>query len=71
MSKNLVYYNYKEEREDTIMTINELKEQLAIVKEQIFMLDMKDRWDTQDYLIQHKRHARVRELEQQIAEMEG
>lgn len=53
------------------MTINELKEKLAALEDQIFMLEMKDRWSTEDYIIQNRRHAEVRAIKAQIAEMEG
>lgn len=53
------------------MTINELKEKLATLEEQIFMLEMKDRWDSMDYIAQNKRHAEVRAIKAQLAEMEG
>ena len=50
------------------MTTNEIKERIAELERQIFFLDMKDRWDTNDYIIQNKRHAEVRQLKQELTQ---
>lgn len=50
--------------------LEELKQQLEKVESDNFILEMKDRWTSEDYQTSYKYNAQIRELKQQIKQLE-
>lgn len=51
---------------DKNMSIEELEKELEKVDMDNFILEMKDRWTSEDYQMSYRYNARMKELEKQI-----
>ena len=51
--------------------LEQLKQQLESVEMELFILEMKDRWFHEDYVMFDVYNAQIRELKKQIKELEG
>ena len=51
--------------------LEQLKQELEKVEMELFILEMKDRWFHEDYMMFDVYHAQIRGLKKQIKELEG
>ena len=52
------------------MTKEEIEKKIKDIEEANFQLQMKDHWSDRDFEISHNHHVRLRELEEQLKNME-
>ena len=64
----MLYYNCKRERKEVLkMTVQEIKERIEQLKNRLFMMNMIDRWTSEDRERVYKMEDELHELEMQIA----
>jgi hypothetical protein len=54
---------------DKVLKIEELEKELEQVEMDLFILDMKDRWTSEDYQMSYRYDKRIMELKKQIQEL--
>lgn len=64
----MLYYNCKRERKEVLkMTVQEIKEKIEQLKNRLFMMNMKDRWTSEDEIKVTEMENEIHTLELQIA----
>lgn len=64
----MLLYNCKRERKEVLkMTVQEIKEKIEQLKNRLFMMNMKDRWTSEDEIRVTEMENEIHTLELQIA----
>jgi formate-dependent nitrite reductase cytochrome c552 subunit len=64
----MLLYNCKRERKEVLkMTVQEIKEKIEQLKNRLFMMNMKDRWTSEDEIKVTEMENEIHTLELQIA----
>lgn len=64
----MLLYNCKRERKEVFkMTVQEIKEKIEQLKNRLFMMNMKDRWTSEDEIKVTEMENEIHTLELQIA----